>query len=72
MFSSFSGNLSGMSDWIQESSKKAASSLQKSVVDIQQGVTELMNEKPGIDFPINLFTICSLEVSRWRGLILKS
>merc|ERR1712113_567417 len=44
MFSSFSGNLSGMTGWIQESSKKAADTLQKSVTDISQGVTEMMAE----------------------------
>ena len=44
MFSSISGNLSGMTGWIQESSKKAADSIQKSVTDISHGVTEMMAE----------------------------
>jgi len=33
-----------MTGWIQESSKKAADTLQKSVTDISQGVTEMMAE----------------------------
>ena len=47
MFSSFSGNLSGMTGWIQENSKKAASSLQKSVNEISTGMSEMMTENPG-------------------------
>ena len=47
MFSSFSGNLSGMTGWIQENSKKAASTLQKSVTEISTGMTEMMAENPG-------------------------
>lgn len=46
MFSSFSGNLSGMTGWIQENSKKAADSIQKSVTDISQGVSDMMVETP--------------------------
>merc|ERR1711917_64526 len=46
MFSSFSGNLSGMTGWIQENSKKAASTLQKSVTEISTGMTEMMAENP--------------------------
>lgn len=46
MFSSFSGNLSGMTGWIQENSKKAATTLQKSVTEISTGMTEMMAEHP--------------------------
>jgi methyl-accepting chemotaxis protein len=61
MFSSFSGNLSGMTGWIQENSKKAADSIQKSVTDISQGVSDMMVETPQdptgkqIHFLSNLF-----------------
>ena len=47
MFSNFSGNLSGMTGWIQENSKKAASSLQKSVTEISTGMSEMMAEPSG-------------------------
>merc|ERR1711931_348394 len=35
-----------MTGWIQENSKKAASTLQKSVTEISTGVTEMMAENP--------------------------
>jgi len=36
MFSNISGNLSGVTSWLSESSKQAANAVQKSVTDIGQ------------------------------------
>jgi len=44
MFSNLSGNLSGVTSWISESSKNAANQIQKSVSDLGQGVSEMMKE----------------------------
>lgn len=46
MFSNISGNLSGVTSWLSESSKQAANAVQKSVTEIGQGVTEMMKEEP--------------------------
>ena len=35
-----------MTGWIQENSKKAADTIQKSVTDISQGVSDMMVETP--------------------------
>jgi hypothetical protein len=45
MFSSFSGNLSGVTNWISESSKQAADAVQKGVTDLNSGITGMMKEE---------------------------
>lgn len=45
MFSSFSGNLSGVSNWISESSKQAADAVSKGVTDLNSGITGMMKEE---------------------------
>lgn len=45
MFSSFSGNLSGVTNWISESSKQAADAVSKGVTDLNSGITGMMKEE---------------------------
>jgi len=53
MFSSFSGNLSGVTNWISESSKQAADAVQKGVTDLNSGITGMMKEEDKEKSPEN-------------------